>query len=187
MKGKVLLFRFSMLSSFHPAGLFLLSSLGCRTDFRKCCCGQSRAFVLSVGRTFPATAQPSGELSGAVVRSLGWPEPSRLQRNPGPCGKVWARRAWQKWSLVPFHRIEVSWANQRCDGKSKLSSFFFYLHANVVIVINSMRSGCLWLQRNVLSSQNKNTPQLTQRLNPQITIRRMRKRKPRLSESHCGK
>lgn len=84
-----------------------------------------------------------------------------------------------QWSGVP-------WGNQRCDGKSKLSSFF-YLHANVVIVINPMRSGCLWFWRNVLSSQNKKASQLTQRLKTQwLKFREWGKENPGKSSSFIG-
>lgn len=65
---------------------------------------------------------------------------------------------------------------------------FFYLHANVVIVINPKRSGCLWFWRNVLSSQNEKPSQLTQRLKThRLTFREWGKANPRKSEFQWGK
>lgn len=40
--------------------------------------------------------------------------------------------------------IEVGFPEVIRGVMGKANEFFFYLHANVVIVINPMRSGCLW-------------------------------------------
>lgn len=71
MKDKVLIFWFHVPRSFHPAELFHLSSLGCRTDFPKRCSGQSNASALSIGRAFPTIARQSAGQSRAVVHSGG--------------------------------------------------------------------------------------------------------------------
>lgn len=119
MKEEVLIFQFSVLNSLHPAGLLHLSSSGCRTDLPKCCSEQQECLCPVCWPGFPSNCAAVWKAEPSSVELL------CVQRNTDHCrtlGEVWAWEAWQKLSLFPFHWSGVPWGNQRCDGKSKLSS-----------------------------------------------------------------